>query len=617
MNPTPQSPAPWRDTCARLLRSAGSQAARLRASLVLLLLAAVLQGLALACIAPLFQRIAQGAPLAGSAGWLLAFTALGLASTALRWRAQGFDYHGHMARATHELRVRLGEQLRRMPLLALQERRAGEVASQLLGSVDEQMNYVVTVVNLILSAIVTPAVAALALMAADWRLGLALLLVFPALVPLYRWRRPALDRGMRQAAQANEALSADLLEHLQGLPVCLATGSAGAARQRLLARVAEVEAVQHRAHRQGAKPTLWIALAVEAALLALLGVGALWVTQGSLDPALLAAALVLVVRFAEPLATFVTYTAIFALIEAALARIDTLLAEPPLPQWPRQAPPPGPAPIEVDAVCFQYPDAAAPALRDLDLVLPAPGLTALVGPSGSGKTTLTRLLMRHADPQAGAIRIGGVDLRALDPADHHRLIATVFQEVHLFDDTVLGNIRMARPDADEAAVVAAARAAQCLPFIERLPQGWHTRLGEAGGRLSGGERQRLSIARALLKDAPIVILDEPTAALDTENERAVQAAIDRLVQDRCVIVIAHRLSTIVAADRILVLDQGRLVQSGRHEALLAQPGRYRALWLAQQGMAPSSPAPSFPIIPASPASLTAADAVLMRHNTQP
>ena len=117
MNPTPQSPAPWRDTCARLLRSAGSQAARLRASLVLLLLAAVLQGLALACIAPLFQRIAQGAPLAGSAGWLLAFTALGLASTALRWRAQGFDYHGHMARATHELRVRLGEQLRRMPLL--------------------------------------------------------------------------------------------------------------------------------------------------------------------------------------------------------------------------------------------------------------------------------------------------------------------------------------------------------------------------------------------------------------------------------------------------------------------------------------------------------------------
>jgi len=324
-----------------------------------------------------------------------------------------------------------------------------------------------------------------------------------------------------------------------------------------------------------------------------------------------------VVRFAEPLATFVTYTAIFALIEAALARIDTLLAEPPLPQWPRQAPPPGPAPIEVDAVCFQYPGSTTPALRDLDLVLPAPGLTALVGPSGSGKTTLTRLLMRHADPQAGAIRIGGVDLRALDPADHHRLIATVFQEVHLFDDTVLGNIRMARPDADEAAVVAAARAAQCLPFIERLPQGWHTRLGEAGGRLSGGERQRLSIARALLKDAPIVILDEPTAALDTENERAVQAAIDRLVQDRCVIVIAHRLSTIVAADRILVLDQGRLVQSGRHEALLAQPGRYRALWQAQQGVAPSFPAPSFPIIPASPASPTAADTVLMRHNTQP
>lgn len=576
-------PATWRQTCGRLMRSAGSQAARLRASLLLLLLAAVTQGLALACIAPLFQWIAHGAPRADTVGWLLAFSGLALLATALRWRAQGFDYNGHMARATHELRVRLGEQLRRMPLLALQQRRAGEIASQLLGSVDEQMNYVVTVANLILSAIVTPAVAALALMGLDWRLGLALLLVFPALAPLYRWRRPALDRGMRQTAQANEALSADLLEHLQGLPVCLATGNAGAARQRLQARFAEVEAVQRDAHRRGAKPNLLIALAVEAALLALLGAGGLWVTQGSLDPALLAAALVLVLRFAEPLATFVSYTAVFSLIEAALARIDTLLAVAPLPQLPRQAPPATPAPIVFDGVRFQYPGAGTAALRDLHLTLPPRGLTALVGPSGSGKTTLTRLLMRHTDPQAGRILIGGVDLRALDPADHHRLIATVFQDVHLFDDTVLGNIRLARPDADDADVMQAARAAQCLPFIERLPQGWHTRLGDAGGRLSGGERQRLSIARALLKQAPIVILDEPTAALDTENERAVQGAIDRLVQDRCVIVIAHRLSTIVAADRILVLDEGRLVQSGSHQALLAQPGRYRAMWQAQEG----------------------------------
>ena len=209
-------------------------------------------------------------------------------------------------------------------------------------------------------------------------------------------------------------------------------------------------------------------------------------------------------------------------------------------------------------------------------------MTALVGPSGSGKTTITRLLMRHADPQAGRVLIGGVDLREMTPDVLNGLISTVFQDVYLFDDTVIANIHMARPDASDEAVREAARAAQCLDFIERLPQGWDTRLGDIGARLSGGERQRISIARALLKDAPIVILDEPTAALDTESELAVQQAIDALVESRTVIVIAHRLSTIAAADRVLVIDDGRLVQKGRHDELIAQQGRYRAMWSAQQ-----------------------------------
>lgn len=162
------------------------------------------------------------------------------------------------------------------------------------------------------------------------------------------------------------------------------------------------------------------------------------------------------------------------------------------------------------------------------------------------------------------------------------MLSVVFQDVHLFNDTVMANIRMARPDATEAEVREAARAAQCLDFIERLPLGWDTPLGEIGSRLSGGERQRISIARALLKDAPILILDEPTAALDTESERAVQRAIDAVVRDRTVIVIAHRLSTIAGADQIAVVDDGRIVQLGTHSALLAQPGRYLAMWEAQQ-----------------------------------
>lgn len=575
-------PAPWRDTYRRLLRSAGSQAGRLRASLCLLL-AAVCQGLSLACIVPLFVHLTRGDPWRAALAWLAAFTLLAAAAIVLRWRAQGFDYRGHMARATHELRVLLGEQLRRMPLEALQAHRTGGIAAKLLGGVDEQMNYALTVINLILGAIVTPAAAAVALLAWDWRLGVALMLVFPAIVPLYRWRRPALDRGHAATGRANETLNAELLEYMQGLPVCLATGRAGAANERLRAGFEQLEQLQREHHRRGAKPSLMVAAIVESGMLAILGCGMLWVTQGSLAPAALGAVLVLVARFAEPLATFVNFTTVLALIEAALARIEELRAVAPLPQWPAQGGLAGPADIRIEGLEFRYAGGTAAALRDIDLELPARGLTALVGPSGSGKTTLTRLLMRHADPQRGAIRIGGVDIRGLPPADLNRLISTVFQDVHLFDDSVIGNIGMARPEAGEAEVRAAARAAHCLDFIERLPQGWQTRLGEAGGKLSGGERQRLSIARAILKDAPIVILDEPTAALDTESELAVQAAIDTLVAERSVIVIAHRLSTIVAADRILVFEDGRITQRGTHAELLAQPGRYRRMWQAQQG----------------------------------
>ncbi|AMH05030.1 ABC transporter ATP-binding protein/permease [Achromobacter xylosoxidans] len=576
-------PAPWRDTYRRLLRSAGSQAGRLRASLCLLLAAAVCQGLSLACIVPLFVHVTRGDPWRAALAWLAGFTLLAAAAIILRWRAQGFDYRGHMARATHELRVLLGEQLRRMPLEALQAHRTGGIAAKLLGGVDEQMNYALTVINLILGAAVTPATTALALLAWDWRLGMALMLVFPVIVPLYRWRRPALDRGHAATGRANEALNAELLEYMQGLPVCLATGRAGAANERLRAGFEQVERLQREHHRRGAKPSLMVAAIVESGMLAILGCGMLWVTQGSLAPAALGAVLVLVARFAEPLATFVNFTTILALIEAALARIEDVRAVAPLPHWPSEGGPAGPARIRINGLEFRYAGGSAPALRDIDLDLPARGLTALVGPSGSGKTTLTRLLMRHADPQRGAVRIGGVDIRSLPAADLNRLISTVFQDVHLFDDTVLGNIGMARPDASEADIHAAARAAHCLDFIERLPQGCQTRLGEAGGRLSGGERQRLSIARAILKNAPIVILDEPTAALDTESELAVQAAIDTLVADRSVIVIAHRLSTIVAADRILVFEDGRITQRGTHAQLLAVPGRYRQMWLAQQG----------------------------------
>jgi ATP-binding cassette, subfamily B, bacterial IrtB/YbtQ len=574
---------PWRQTYRQLLRVAGAHATALRASLIGLVLAAVAQGLALASVVPLFTSM-QSAPNGGNVlTWLVIMSLLMALATLLRWRAQNFEFNGELAAATHALRTRLGEQLRRMPLERLRDKRTGEMTELLLGNVDENLNYTLMIIDLIVVAVLTPLVTALALLAVDWRLGLALMLIFPAIIPLYRWRRPAFGRDKRTLAEAHARTSADILEYTQGLPALRASCGAGEKAERLHAGFEALERIQTVGHRKSAKPNRVVSGVVEVGLLLILASGVVWVTTSTLDVATLAAVFVIVARFSEPLSTFVMYTAILELIEAALERIEELLAVPSLSLLLPAAVPNG-YEVRFENVTFRYAQASSASLCDFSALFPAQGFTALVGRSGSGKTTLTRLLLRHADPLVGRVTVGGVDVRAIPPDELNAMISVVFQDVYLFDDTVLANIRMARPNASDAEVEAAARAAQCLDFITHLPLGWHTRLGDIGGRLSGGERQRISIARALLKDAPIVILDEPTAALDTESEVAVQRAINALVRNRTVIVIAHRLSTIACADRILVVEDGRLVEQGRHDDLLARAGRYRDLWEAQRAV---------------------------------
>ncbi|HEY9199163.1 MAG TPA: lipid A export permease/ATP-binding protein MsbA [Gammaproteobacteria bacterium] len=237
--------------------------------------------------------------------------------------------------------------------------------------------------------------------------------------------------------------------------------------------------------------------------------------------------------------------------------------------------------VEFRNVGFRYRSEQPPVLQDLSFSMQPGQMVALVGRSGSGKSTLAGLLPRFYDVEQGSVLLDGVDIREYRLADLRAQIALVSQDVVLFNDTVANNIAYARPETSRADIERAARIAHAQEFIEKLPQGFDTLVGEKGVLLSGGQRQRLAIARALLKDAPILILDEATSALDTESERAIQSALETLMQGRSTLVIAHRLSTVEKADRILVMEEGRIVESGRHAELLAREGRYAALYRMQ------------------------------------
>ena len=311
-----------------------------------------------------------------------------------------------------------------------------------------------------------------------------------------------------------------------------------------------------------------------AQMLTILPVGWLLYLHGSLTAETFLTVIVLALGMAAPIVAAFNFVDTLAQVGTTVGQVDEILnAE----EQQHSVTPVTFAghDIVLDHVSFGYHDDKE-ILHDVSLSIPAGRMTALVGPSGSGKSTLCSLMARFWDVDSGSVKIGGVDVRDYTLESLMDQISMVFQNVYLFADTIENNIKFGCPDATHEQVVEAARKACCDDFIEALPDGYNTVIGEGGASLSGGEKQRISIARAMLKDAPIVILDEATANVDPENEDRLQKAIEALTRDKTIIMIAHRLKTVCHADQILVVDHGRIVQQGTHEQLIGQPGIYAA-----------------------------------------
>lgn len=545
---------------------------------------AILQGLLLGLLVPILRALVQTQPDFVAAGPWLALGAIGLLLySLLSILATPVGFAASMDLAA-QLRHHLMSHVTRLPLGWFVAEHKARLARAVTADVSNIAHLAVTIGAPAITSTLVPLTITLVTFAVDWRMGL----LFCAIAP-FAWL--SLQRAGRIAARADVELeqaateiAGRAIELGQAQPVLRAAGKGQTGSARMRAALDEHRLSYRRGLARSMFPDLTYTAVVMVGFVAALMLGAQLMLQGALPLADAIALLILAVRFLEPLGAHIELVGALRAMDNAIARVQTILAVPPLPARTDGARHLDHGIVEFEHVSFGY--GGTPALVDVSFVCRPGTTTALVGPSGSGKTTVTRLIARFFDVDSGSVRVGGRNVRDFDHAALLSEIAIVFQDVYLFDTTIEENLRMARPDASPEDLVAAAREARLEEVVTRLPEGWRTRVGEGGARLSGGERQRVSIARAFLKRARIVLIDEASSALDAENERAVGEAIRNLAADsnRTVIVIAHRPATLAGADQVITLDAGRVREAGTPEQLRAAGGLFARLF-AQYGQA--------------------------------
>ena len=516
--------------------------------------------------------LTEGSPLPGSAivlGLLVLFALLSFVTHLQQYKAT----YGLVYNEVKTTRLSLAERLRKLPLGYFGKRDLADLTETIMGDVNRMEHVWSHVLGYLYGAYISTAIIAVCLLVYDWRLAIACLWGVPVDFGLLFGSRKIAARNAERTKKAAVRVSDGIQEALENVREIRATNQEERYLNGLNQKIDEHERVTIQGE-------LGTGLFVNAASVIMrLGVattilvGANLILSGSIDFMLLFLFLLVITRVYAPFDQSLALIAEMFVSQVSADRMNEIY-DTPTAEGAEKFEPKG-HDIVFEHVGFSYDEKEV--LHDVSFTAKEGEVTALVGPSGSGKSTCARLAARLWDISKGVIRVGGVDISTIDPEVLLRDYSMVFQDVVLFDDTVMENIRLGKRGATDEEVRAAAKAANCDEFVHRLPQGYNTPIGENGAKLSGGERQRISIARALLKDAPIVLLDEATASLDVENETRVQGALSRLLVGKTVLVIAHRMRTVEAADKIIVLADGRVAEEGTPAELMNKNGLYHRM----------------------------------------
>ena len=477
---------------------------------------------------------------------------------------------------TGEKRTQIGDRMRYLPMGYFNKTRLGDITSTMTNTLDEVQNAGGQVYTDVISGFVFSCIMCIMLLLMDWRCGLIATATVAAVVALNGWMQRDARSLSGKRVDSQRAIVGAVLEYLQGMPVVRAFSLTGDAERKLSAAIEDCRSTSLAFELKFIRFGVLQSLITKAASVAICLMATWCWVAGTLETETCLIMIVASFMLFAKIELSGSFATLLRQLDTCMDKVNEMLATPVMDEgkgYDGTGLAAGVLDVRLDHVSFGYDDARR-VIDDMTLDVPAGTSLAIVGPSGSGKTTLTQLMARFWDVDAGRVSLGGTDVRDWKVDALLGKFAFVFQGVYLFDDTIENNIKFGRPDATHAEVVEAARRACCDEFIRALPEGYDTRIGEGGAALSGGERQRISIARAILKDAPIVILDEATANVDPENELELQRAIAELCREKTVIMIAHRLKTVRHADRIVVVDKGRIVQSGTHDELMAEGGIY-------------------------------------------